>query len=66
MSLVDVVLDLRELLHCPLAHIDQGLYLVSRIGIQSGQSLGQFLLELTVVVIDKMHHVYHYFKAPVH
>jgi hypothetical protein len=49
MSLIDVVLDLRELLHSPLAHIDQCPHLLPRSRIQSGQCALEFPRELRIV-----------------
>jgi hypothetical protein len=54
MSLVDVVFDLRELLHSPLAHIDQCLHFFSSSSIQTGQCAVKFRSELGIVRSHKV------------
>jgi hypothetical protein len=57
MSLIDVVLDLRELLHSPLAHIDQCPHLLPRSRIQSGQCTLELPRELRIVRGHKVEQV---------
>lgn len=57
MSLVDIVLYNGELLHCPLANIDQCLDLGPCCAVQSLNCLAQLVLKLTVVSVDEAEYV---------
>ena len=65
-SLVNVVLDLCELLNCPLAHIDKCLHLLSCICIQSCKSGGKLVFELCIVRAHEIEYVDHYPKSLIH
>lgn len=59
MGLVNVILDLSEFLHGPLADVDKGLHLGASCTVQSLDRLLQLLLKLAVVVMDKFEYIQH-------